>query len=125
MSNSSEFLGITKTRMEGAIILDFQKSTKITLTRYLNLMEKQLKNKIDGHVQFQPIPNQTQLFQGRIDIQTDTPVNLLVFKLKLNCTRQTSENGEKFGVITLQGTERLGVHDLTINLCLLKFGSVV
>lgn len=106
--------------MEGAILLDFQKSTKITLSRYLNLMEKQLKSKIDGPVQFLPIPNQTQLFNGRIDIQTGTPVNLLVFKLKLNCIRQTSETGEKFGLITLQGTERLGVHELTFNLCLLK-----
>ena len=106
--------------MEGTIILDFQKSTKMTLTRYLNLMERQLRSKIDGPVQFQAIPNQTQLFQGWIDIQTGTPSNLLVFKLKLNCKRLTSETGEKFGEITLHGTERLGVHELTFNLCLLK-----
>ena len=106
--------------MEGEILLDFQKSTKITLSRYLNLIEKQLQSKIEGPVQFLPIPNQTQLFNGRIDIQTGTPGNLLVFNLKLNCIRQKSETGEQFGLITLQGTERLGVNDLIFNLCLLK-----
>ena len=83
-------------------------------------MEKQLKHRIDGPVKFKQVPDHTQLFQGKIDIITHTPVSLLVFKLKLNCTRQTSENGEKFGLITLQGAERLGLHDLNFNLCLLK-----
>ena len=106
--------------MEGAIILDFKKSTKITLSRYLQLMERQLRSKIAGPMQFQEIPNQTRLFQGWIDIQTGTPSNFLVFKLKLNCKRLTSETGEKFGEISLQGTERWGVNELTFNLCLLK-----
>ena len=106
--------------MEGKIILDFQKSTKITLTRYLDVMERMISNKIDGPIQFLTLPNQTQLFHGWIDIQTGTPNNLLVFKLKMHCKRMTSENSENLGEITLHGTERLGMNELTFNLCLLK-----
>ena len=106
--------------MEGEIMLDFQKSTKITLSRYIQLMERQLGSKIAGPVQFREIPNRTQLFQGWIDTQTGNPNNLLVFKLKLYCKRLISETGEQCGEITLQGTETWGGNDLTFNLCCLQ-----
>ena len=70
--------------MEGEIMLDFQKSTKITLSRYIQLMERQLGSKIAGPVQFREIPNQTQLFQGWIDTQTGNPTTS--WYSNLNCT---------------------------------------
>ena len=113
-------MDIKAAQLHGAIFLEFQKSTKMTLTRYMNLMEKQLKHRIDGPVKFKPVPDYTQLFQGKIDIIINTPVSLLILNLKLCCTRTTTENGEKFGLITLQGVERLGSHDLNFNLCLMS-----
>ena len=106
-------------QLHGSIFIDFQKSTKMTLTRYMNLMEKQLKHRIDGPVKFKPAPDYTQLFQGKTDIIINNPVSLLIFNLKLCCTRTTTENGEKFGLITLQGVERLGSQDLNFNLCMM------
>ena len=53
-------------QLHGSIFLEFQKSTKMTLTRYMNLMEKQLKHRIDGPVKFKQVPDHTQLFQGKI-----------------------------------------------------------
>ena len=106
--------------MQGEIMLDFQKSTKITLSRYIQLMERQLGSKIAGPVQFREIPNRTQLFQGWIDTPTGNPNKLLVFKLKLYFKRLVSETGEQCGEITLQGTETWGANELTFNLCLLR-----
>ena len=103
-------------QLHGSIFIEFQKSTKMTLTRYMNLMETQLKHRIDGPVKFKPAPDYTKLFQGKTDIIINTPVSLLIFNLKLCCTRTTTENGEKFGLITLQGVERLGSQDLNFNL---------
>ena len=89
-------------------MLDVQKSTKISLSRYIQLMERQLESKIAGPVQFLEIPNRTQLFQGWIDTPTGNPNNLLVFKLKLYCKRLVSETGGQCGEITLQGHETWG-----------------
>ena len=65
-------------QLHGSIFLEFQKSTKMTLTRYMNLMEKQLKHRIDGQVKFRPVPDYTQLIQGKIDRIINTPVGLLI-----------------------------------------------
>ena len=106
--------------MQGEIMLDFQKSTKISLSRYIQLMERQLGSKIAGPVQFREIPNRTQLFQGWIDTPPDNSNNLLVFKLKLHCKRVVSDTGEHCGEITLQGTQTWGGNVLTFNICLLR-----
>ena len=100
--------------MQGEIMLDFQKSIKISLSRYIQLMERQLGSKIAGPVQFREIPNRTQLFQGWIDTPTGNQNNLLVFKLKLHCKRLTSDTGEQCGEITLQGTQTWGGKCLNI-----------
>ena len=94
-------------------MLDVQKSTKISLSRYIQLMQRQLEGKIAGTVQFLEIPNRTQLFQGWVETPTGNTNNLLVFQLKLHCKKLISESGGLCGEITLEGHETWGGQELT------------
>ena len=107
-------------QLHGSIFLEFRKSTKMSLTRYMTLMENQLKHRIDGQVTFRPIPDYTKLYQGKIDKIIHNSVGLIIMNLKLCCSRTTTENGEKFGHIALQGAGKLGSLDLQFNLCMMS-----
>ena len=74
-------------------MLEVQKSTRISIARYLQIMQKQLEGKIAGTIQFLEIPNRTQLFRGWVATPTGNTTNLLVFKLKMHCRRLESESG--------------------------------
>ena len=107
-------------QLHGSIFLEFRKSTKMSLTRYMALMENQLKPRIDGQVTFRPIPDYTKLYQGKIDKIIHTLVGLITMDIKLCCSRTTTENGEKFGHIAMQGTGKLGSLDLQFSLTMMS-----
>ena len=102
--------------LQGSIFLEFRKSTKMSLNRFMNLMGHQLKPRVDGPITFRPIPDYTKLYQGKINKIIQTSVGLIVMDLKLCCSRTTNENGEKYGHIALQGTGTLGSLDLQFSL---------
>ena len=89
-------------------MLEVQKSTKISIARYLQIMQRQLEGKIAGTIQFLEIPNRTQLFRGWVETPSGNTTNLLVFKLKMHCRRLESEAGGQCGEITLEGQETWG-----------------
>ena len=106
--------------LQGTIVLEFRKTTKMSLNRFLNLMGHQLKSSVDGPINFRPIPDHMKLYQGKINKIIQTSVGLIVMNLKLSCSRTTNENGEKYGHIALQGTGSLGSLDLQFSLTLME-----
>ena len=106
-------------QLHGSIFLEFRKSTKMSLTRYMTLMEHQLKPRVDGPITFRPIPDYTKLYQGKISKIIQTSVGLILMDVKLCCSKTTNENGEKFGHIALQGTGKLGSMDLQFSLTMM------
>ena len=106
--------------MEGEILLEVQKTTKISIARYLQIMQGQLEGKIAGTIQFLEIPNRTELFRGCIEKLSGNTPNLLVFNLKMHCRRLESEGGSQCGEITLEGQETWGGQVLKFNICLLR-----
>ena len=105
--------------LQGSIFLEFRKSTKMSLTRFMNLMGHQLKPRVDGPITFRPIPDYTKIYQGKISKIIQTSVGLILMDVKLCCSRTTNENGEKFGHIALQGTGKLGSLDLQFSLTMM------
>ena len=94
--------------LEGSILWEVRKTTQMSLTRFLKLMSNQLTTRIDGPVEFQPIPEAMELYKGNINRVVQTPVGHIDINLKLCCTRKTDDDGGKHGHIALVGNTSLG-----------------
>ena len=60
-----DFIVIMSGFLTGTIRWDIRKSTKMTVDRYLDMLAKQLTNKVEGDLQFAPIPQALDL-HGRL-----------------------------------------------------------
>ena len=101
-------------------MLEIQKTTKISIARYLQIMQRQLEGKIAETIKFKEIPNITQVYEGKIKETFENTTNLLVFDLKMHCRRVISEGGNQCGVLSLEGQDKWGGQDLEFKICLLK-----
>ena len=106
--------------LQGSILLEVRKTTKMSLSRFLKLLANQLTTRIDGPIEFQPIPDHMELYQGKVNRVIQTTVVLIVINLKLSCTRKTHEDGEKYGHIALVGNGSLGLLNLACSVTLME-----
>ena len=51
-------------KLTGTIRWDIRKSTKMTVDRYLDMLVKLLANKVEGELQFAPLPPSLDLYGG-------------------------------------------------------------
>ena len=84
-------------------MLEIQKTTRISIARYLQIMQQQLEGKIEETLKFMEIPNMTKVYEGQIKETLENATNLLVFDLKLECRRVITEGGNQYGVLSLEG----------------------
>ena len=52
--------------LEGTIKITIQKTTKISIARYLNIMQQHLEGKLAESIKFMDIPNETEVYKGKI-----------------------------------------------------------
>ena len=101
-------------------MLEVQKTTRISIARYLQIMQRQLEGKIAETIKFDEIPNMTQVYKGKIKKPLENTTNLLVFNLGIACRRMISDGGSHCGELTLEGKDKWGGQDLKIEISLLK-----
>ena len=101
-------------------MLEVQKTTKISIARYLQIMQRQLEGKIAETIKFNEIPNITEVYRGRIEKPFENTTNLLVFNMKMHCRRMVSEGGSQCGELSLEGLDKWGGQDLKFRISLLK-----
>ena len=68
-------------------MITIQKTTRISIARYLQIMQQQLEGKLAETIKFMDIPNETEVYKGKIKQQLENATNLLVFDLKLECRK--------------------------------------
>ena len=101
-------------------MLEIQKTTKISIARYLQIMQRQLEGKMAETIKFKEIPNITKVYEGQIKETLENATNLLVFDLKMQCRRVITEGGNQYGVLSLEGQTNWEGQDLEIKICLMK-----
>ena len=106
-------------QLEGSILWEVRKTTQMSLTRFLKLLANQLPTRIDGPVEFQPIPEAMELYKGNINRVVQTPVGHIDINLKLCCTRKTDNDGGKHGHIALVSNASLGSLTLACSMTLM------
>ena len=108
-----------QSQVEGSILWEVRKTTQMSLTRFLKLLANQLTTRIDGPVEFQPIPEAMELYKGNINRVVQTPVGHIDINLKLCCTRKTDNDGGKHGHIELVSNASLGSLTLACSMTLM------
>ena len=106
--------------LQGTILWEVKKTTQMSLIRFLRLLANQLMTRIDGPIEFQPIPNQMDLHKGRVNRVVQTPLGHIDVSLKLSCTRQTNPDGGTHGHIALEGRASLGTLNLACSMTLME-----
>ena len=106
--------------LTGTIKWDIRKTTRMTVDRYLNMLTKQLTNRVEGVLEFEPIPQSLDLHGGTVGRVLQTSVTNIQVTLQLSCKKSTNEDGDSKGAISLIGTSKLGTLSLAFNLALIS-----
>ena len=104
----------------GTIKWDIRKTTRMTVDRYLNMLTKQLTNRVEGVLEFEPIPQSLDLHGGTIGRVLQTSVTNIQVTLQISCKKSTNEDGDPKVAIALIGTIKLGNLSLAFNLALMS-----
>ena len=106
--------------LTGTIKWEIRKTTRMSVERYLSMLSQQLTNRVEGILEFQPIPQSLDLHGGSVGRVLQTSVTNIQVNLQLSCKKYTNEDMETKGSIALIGTAKLGAISLAFNLELLS-----
>ena len=62
-------------------------------------MQQHLEGKLAESITFMDIPNETEVYKGKIKQQLEQTNNLLVFDLKLECRKVITAEGTEYGLL--------------------------
>ena len=101
-------------------MITIQKTTRISITRYLQIMQQQLEGRLAAKIQFMDIPTETKVYEGKFKKKMENATNLLIFDLQLECKKVITEEGNQFGLLSLAGQTNWEGQDLKIKFCLME-----
>ena len=106
--------------LNGTIKWELRKTTQMSLVRFLKLLAQQLTSRVEGTIEFQPLPNTMDLYNGQVSRAVQTPLSHINVNFKLSCTRQTNLEGGTHGHIALVGRATLGTMTLSCSMTLME-----